>query len=42
MTGVKFLAGAVMEFFFSTARLDRFWNPPSLLSSGYRRFLPRG
>jgi len=28
--------------FFSLPRPDRLWGPPSLLSSGYREFLPRG
>jgi len=39
-TGVRFPAGAGM--FVSSLPLSyRLWGPPSLLSSGYRRLLPR-
>jgi len=32
--------GTDWELFSSPPRPDRFWEPPSLLSKGYQRFLP--
>jgi len=39
-TSVQFPAGAVMKFFSSSSRSDRFLGPPRLLSNGYRGLLP--
>jgi hypothetical protein len=38
----KFRVPVKTEFYFSPCRPDGFWGPPSLLSSGYWGFFPRG
>jgi hypothetical protein len=40
--GVEFPAGATVFFLSSPQRLDRPWDPPSLLSDRYRWLFPRG
>jgi hypothetical protein len=41
-TGVQFSTWVWRDLFSSPPRQDRLWDPPSLLSKGYRGFFPRG